>query len=179
MAWTAPSTWVASATLTAAQLNQQLRDNLLECAPALANDEGGYFVVDDTNSIVQRLAEKAYVDASETTTSTSFVDLATVGPQVTVTSGVRAIVWYASQVSNSGAGGISRVAIDISGATTQSGQDSQSLFFESTAANDAYNASQVVFFDTLTGGSNTFTLKYRVSAGTGTFTRRRIVVMPF
>lgn len=29
MAWTAPSTWVAAAVLTAAQLNQQLRDNLL------------------------------------------------------------------------------------------------------------------------------------------------------
>lgn len=27
MAWTAPSTWVAGAVLTAAQLNQQLRDN--------------------------------------------------------------------------------------------------------------------------------------------------------
>lgn len=29
MAWTAPSTWVAAAVVTAAQLNQQLRDNLL------------------------------------------------------------------------------------------------------------------------------------------------------
>lgn len=28
MAWTAPSTWTAGATVTAAQLNQQLRDNL-------------------------------------------------------------------------------------------------------------------------------------------------------
>lgn len=28
MAWTTPSTWVASAVLTAAQLNQQIRDNL-------------------------------------------------------------------------------------------------------------------------------------------------------
>ncbi len=29
MAWTAPSTWVAAAVLTAAQLNEQIRDNLL------------------------------------------------------------------------------------------------------------------------------------------------------
>lgn len=34
MAWTAPSTWVAGATLTAAQLNAQLRDNLLAVTPA-------------------------------------------------------------------------------------------------------------------------------------------------
>lgn len=33
MAWTAPSTWVSGAILTAAQLNQQLRDNMLELAP--------------------------------------------------------------------------------------------------------------------------------------------------
>ena len=33
MAWTTPSTWVAGAILTAAQLNTQLRDNLTELAP--------------------------------------------------------------------------------------------------------------------------------------------------
>lgn len=32
MAWTAPSTWVSGAILTAAQLNQQVRDNMLEVA---------------------------------------------------------------------------------------------------------------------------------------------------
>ena len=34
MAWTAPSTWVAGAILTAAQLNQQLRDNTLSGSAA-------------------------------------------------------------------------------------------------------------------------------------------------
>jgi hypothetical protein len=33
MAWTTPSTWVAGNILTAAQLNQQLRDNMNELAP--------------------------------------------------------------------------------------------------------------------------------------------------
>ena len=33
MAWTAPSTWVAGAVLTAAQLNEQLRDNMDVLAP--------------------------------------------------------------------------------------------------------------------------------------------------
>lgn len=36
MAWTAPSTWVSGAILTAAQLNTQLRDNMLELAPFFA-----------------------------------------------------------------------------------------------------------------------------------------------
>lgn len=33
MAWNAPSTWTSGAILTAAQLNAQLRDNMLELAP--------------------------------------------------------------------------------------------------------------------------------------------------
>jgi hypothetical protein len=37
MAWTAPSTWVSGAILTAAQLNQQLRDNMNELAPFFAS----------------------------------------------------------------------------------------------------------------------------------------------
>lgn len=36
MAWTAPSTWVAGAILTAAQLNTQLRDNMLAGGPIYA-----------------------------------------------------------------------------------------------------------------------------------------------
>jgi hypothetical protein len=31
----------------------------------------------------------------------------------------------------------------------------------------------------LTPGSNTFTMKYRVTAGTGTFLARQIAVIPF
>lgn len=38
MAWTAPSTWVAGAILTAAQLNTQLRDNLLAGGPIYATE---------------------------------------------------------------------------------------------------------------------------------------------
>ena len=38
MAWTAPSTWVAGAILTAAQLNTQLRDNILCGGPIYATE---------------------------------------------------------------------------------------------------------------------------------------------
>jgi hypothetical protein len=38
MAWTAPSTWVAGAILTAAQLNTQLRDNMLCGGPIYATE---------------------------------------------------------------------------------------------------------------------------------------------
>lgn len=38
MAWTAPATWVSGAILTAAQLNTQLRDNLLAGGPIYTNE---------------------------------------------------------------------------------------------------------------------------------------------
>ena len=38
MAWTAPSTWVAGAILTASQLNTQLRDNMLAGGPIYATE---------------------------------------------------------------------------------------------------------------------------------------------
>lgn len=38
MAWTAPSTWVSGAILTAAQLNEQLRDNMLAAGPIYTNE---------------------------------------------------------------------------------------------------------------------------------------------
>ena len=40
MAWTAPKTWVASAILTAAELNVHLRDNLNATFPALVSAKG-------------------------------------------------------------------------------------------------------------------------------------------
>jgi hypothetical protein len=35
------------------------------------------------------------------------------------------------------------------------------------------------FLESLNAGSNTFTMRYRVTAGTGTFSARRIGVIPF
>lgn len=49
MAFTAPSTWVSGATLTAAQLNQQLRDNLLSLRNA--NDQYVKLYLDNNPSI--------------------------------------------------------------------------------------------------------------------------------
>ncbi len=55
MAWTAPRTWVAAETLTAALLNTHVRDNLLEAAPAKVTTKGDLTVATAANSI-SRLA---------------------------------------------------------------------------------------------------------------------------
>ena len=51
MAWTAPLTWTTGQIVTAANLNQQIRDNLLETASAKAAAAGDVFVATGANAI--------------------------------------------------------------------------------------------------------------------------------
>lgn len=178
MAWTAPITWTAGSTLTAAQLNTYLRDNLLLSAPALASTPGAYMVATGANTLAQRKAKSAYISTSQTTTSTTMTDLATSGPAVTVTTGTRAFVVYSCAISNSGANNATFMSFAVSGATTEAAADSYSISLDGVSATQAPRLSNWRW-SSLTAGSNTFTAKYRVDAGTGTFAQRRISVFPF
>ena len=177
MTWSAPMTAVAGSVFTAAQFNAFLRDNLNETAPAKATTEGAHFAVSGTNEIAERLSTTANVLVSETTTSTTFTDLATVGPSVTVDTGPSALVIIHSSMDNSGTGS-TRMAYDVSGASSISAADNRGIGVYGTAGTGVIT-SGVVWHDDLTPGSNTFTAKYRVASGTGTFLSRRIVVVPF
>lgn len=184
MAWTAPMTAVANSVFTAAQFNQFVRDNLNATAPAKATAAGGYFAADGINSIVERRISGAIdIDVGGTTTSTTFDDLAggaAVGPAVTLTTGTQALVFIHSQATNSGAGS-ARASVEVSGASTIAAADNRSIATFGSADN-GLGASTWTWYTgglALTPGSNTFTMKYRVSSGTGTFDDRRIAVMPF
>lgn len=177
MAWTTPMTAVANATFTAAQFNAHVRDNLNETAPAKATTAGRIFVSSGANAIVERAIETAAVATNETTTSTSFTDIATSGPAVTVTTGVRAIVILTCRLSNSTSGQASLMGYVISGASTQAGDDDKSVGQQSESAGGLIRCSTVVMETGLTAGSNVFTSKYRVTANTGTFGSRRITVI--
>lgn len=179
MAWSAPFTAVANTVYTAAQFNQYVRDNLNETAPAKATSAGSYFAADGVNSIAQRTPTGAIVLTSETTTSSSFTDLATTGPSVTVTTGPFAWVAYHCQLENSGAG-FSYAGVDVTGATSISPALNRTVNV-SGSAGVRIGASTTVLYEgglALTPGSNTFTMQYRVSSGTGTFADRRIYVLP-
>lgn len=179
MAWTSPMTAVANAAFTAAQFNTHVRDNLLETAPGKATESGTYFTGNGANAIVERKVGLDFkTSTTETTTSTSYTDLATTGPTITVTTGTRAIVVISARMENNTAGQGCFVGYDISGAHTEAATDVNSLIFESDSAGQAMAASHVTMH-TLTAGSNTFTAKYKVDGGTGSFSRRKIVVMPF
>lgn len=179
MAWGTPLTAVANAALTAAQWNASVRDNLLETAPAKAsNANGGYFVTTGTNTIAERNLLQDYVGTAETTTSTSFTDLATTGPSVTATTGSRALVALTASVSNSTVNALSSMGFDTSGATSVSATAAAALRFTSATANATVEASYLTV-QNMISGSNTLTAKYGVSAGTATFTYRRVIILPF
>jgi hypothetical protein len=110
------------------------------------------------------------VATAQTTTSTSYADLATVGPTATVTSkGTRALVlWGLTQATTSGSCASS---VAVSGSTTVAAADSHG-----TVGSDGGRTSIGWALFTITPGSNTYTLRYRVTGGTGTFLDRRMLV---
>lgn len=177
MAWSTPLTAVANSALTAAQWNASVRDNLLETAPAKATVAGRVIVTSASNAIAERQVTQSNIVTSQSTSSTSFTDLTTVGPSVTVTTGTSALVWFAAQMQNSGTNAVTQCAVAISGATTQSPDATTDLYIDGLGAGQAIRASTVHLFTGLTPGSNTFKLQYRVGSGTGTFYDRSIGVL--
>lgn len=113
------------------------------------------------------------VATSQTTASTTYADLATVGPQVALTSvGTRALVfWMLTQLATVGTAASCPV---VSGATTIAGADSFGVVGSDGGSNKMGFA-----FLTINPGLNTYTLKYRVTGGgaTGTFLDRRMLVL--
>lgn len=130
----------------------------------------------DVDAIVSTSAST--VSTSETTVSTTFGNLSTLGPAVTLTTGKKALVILASQVANNTAGATGIVSFEVAGATTLAADNTRSLQFMSDSAGQLVQTSILIAVLSLTAGSNTFTMKYRVSGGTGTFNNRRITVIP-
>ena len=176
MAWTAPMTATENTAWTSSQWNTHVRDNLNETSPAKATAAARYLVSNGTNTIAERVPSAASVATSQTTTSTTYADLATVGPAVTVTTGTHALVMHIVRQNTSGSNSC-WASHAVSGATTISANDEWATRMNET--NDM-TISAVKLHTGLTAGSNTFTMKYKQStSGTATFVDRRITVLPF
>lgn len=180
MAWTAPMTAVAGSVYTAAQHNTFVRDNLLETAPAKATGVGRHFITSGVNSIVERQCQASAVGASETTTSTSYTDLATPGPSVTLTTGTSAWITVTAFASNNTNSSSTNFSHEVSGATSSPASDSlRGLYTRADVTGLVGMQFSATYLRTdLTAGSNTFTMKYKVSTGTGTYSNRNIAVFP-
>lgn len=175
MTWSAPMTAVSNTVFTAAQFNQFVRDNLNETAPAKATTAGSHFVTTTLNAIAERLTTADVVTTSQNTTSTSYVDLATVGPTVTVTTGASALVMLYNANVNAAGTSSSLMSFAISGSSSVAANDNMSIGTNSTVGS---RAGATFLVTGLTPGSNTFTAKYRVGGSTGTFVDRRLAVFP-
>lgn len=173
MAWTTPLTAVSNAALTAAQWNASVRDNFLTTPAALATAAGQWFVATGANSVVARTPTFGNtVGTSQTTTSTSFVDLATVGPSLSTTIGATAITLWGCQLQNSGAGSayMSYTGANVTASTS---------FAVQCSGTAPIQASYTHYINGATPGSTTFTCKYAASSGTATFQDRRFQLLPF
>lgn len=176
MSWTAPMTAVANTAFTAAQFNTYVRDNLNMTAPALATTAGRLFVSTGVNSIAERSNDEVITSGADTTTSGSFTDLAGgANPSLSITTGTQALVWVGCFMSNSGTSG-GNMSFAVSGSSTIAADDARAWAYQGSAGAAGIGC----WFGKLTGltaGSNTFTAKYKVGGGTGTFSLRRIGVL--
>lgn len=129
-------------------------------------------------------AGAANVATSQTTTSTSYTDLTTSGPAVTVTTGTTAMVQVHFRYSNSSGNanndtGTGHMSFAVSGATTLAAADARCAQGPQIHSTHTQTRSGMFYVTGLTAGSNTFTAKYKVSGvtpGTGTFSERNLAV---
>lgn len=193
MAWTAPLTATTNATFTAAQFNTHVRDNLLcteaALAPSTSSDSHGYhtahFVGTGTNAIAaRRMASDDANTAEYGTTSSSYTNLSSYGPSITVTTGTQALVMISAAFANDTSDAYAAASFEVSGASTVAASDEWAIETDGIAGtassgDNMPRRSRYKFVTGLTAGSNTFTMKYRQSGGKGWFNQRAICVWPF
>lgn len=117
------------------------------------------------------------VGANETTTSTMWTNLTTMGPSVSRRIGPtgRALVTVSALSRNITAGERAYMGFEVFGGSTQAPGDDRAL----TVANTTYQQmSFQMLVEGLAPGVATFTAKYRVTGGTGYWQNRRITVDP-
>lgn len=198
MAWTAPRTWGASEVVTAALLNEQIRDNFNETMAAKARQRGGFFVTleaedvdadsDNNTSLVERhcASQRISTAAQATPADTNFTEISSggvdsLGPSVTVETGQQALIFMSCSISNSSSSALGVMSWGISGATNRPTYfDPISLMQDGCHQAGAYwSFSQADHMRGLVPGVNTFTCQYRSGGlGTVTFKNRFLAVWP-
>jgi hypothetical protein len=174
-------TAVAGAVYTAAQFNTFVRDNLLETAPAKAATSGGYFVTTATNQIGERSVQQGFIPTSDTCSATSYGDCDNgIGPLITAFTGSQALVVVGGRI---GGGTVSTQSVKMSwqvdGGTSISASDQWAAGAVGLGSSGFAYDSRAFLATGLTPGLNTFTAKYAVSSGQGSYSVRTILVMPF
>lgn len=151
MSWVVPRVWGVLEEVTGAKLN--------EISSAL-------------NDLDRRTTPYAgAVNTSQTTSSTSYTDLATVGPTVSARIGatLKGLVTIRAALANSNVPVASLMGVAVSGALTLAASDANALGITAASAGAGFRAGIAILYTLLGNGNCTFTAKYRSDPG-GTLT---------
>ena len=180
---------VSGNVLTAANWNSYVRPQVITIAtsaPSASLSEGRHWY-DTTNHIMKVYGsdgawvcvtpQTANVPTSQSTASTSYTDLATTGPAVTIATGTTALVTISALMYANTAPNDIFMTFAVSGATTIAASSNEAYRISTAAATGACY-SRTYKFTGLTAGNNTFTCKYKIAGGAnGNFQDRDITVV--
>jgi len=129
------------------------------------------------NALLARSCQTGFVGTPQTTTSTSYTDLATVGPSVTlISAGTTALVmWSAGMFSGDATYRGGYCDFTITGATARAANDASAAIVSATNGAAGFRSTGFEWV-TITPGSNTYTLKYKSLSGSFNFQNRRLFV---
>lgn len=116
------------------------------------------------------------ITTDQATTSTSYTDLATVGPAATVTvgnNGLLLVIWGAGLYTSAAQ---KQMSIALSGANTVAASDNYAI--RRDGASFDQTTSRAKLFTGLTPGSTTVTAKYKTASGTANFFSRFLLAIP-
>lgn len=136
-----------------------------------------HFVATGANAIAERESAIVTVHKSESTSSTSYTDLKTTGPSVTITTGTSALVFFSCEMQNNTTNSAAMASVAVSGATTVAASDNWRILANGVTAANVTALCGFHHFTGLTAGLNTFTMKYAASANTATFNYRQLSVI--
>ena len=122
------------------------------------------------------------VATAETTASSSYGDLTTVGPTrtVQVVAGQTVLVVVSAQISSDTSGEEGFMTYAASGAATVAAADSNAANVRSASGNAWATSTRVSFVTATSAGTLTIASKYkRSAAGTARFANRRLLVKKF
>ena len=127
-----------------------------------------------TPAVSYPIADSAKVATEQITSSTTYTDLTTAGPAITMTTGTKALVIITCAIEKGTNLTEGYASYAVSGATTIAASDTVAV---GCSSEQYFRLSAVSRLTTLTAGSNTFTMKYRSASGNGYFKDREIIVI--
>lgn len=177
-------TWGGDTNLYRSSANKLETDDAFECGSLTASGTHtitGPLSLDGVNldDLLEDMqaGDGGFVGTQQTTTSTSYTNLATVGPScsIALNDSRECLVIVGAQMMNTSSASPVFMSLSASGATTIGASDSSAAQHNGSGNSEQYC---MIAIHTLNAGTTTFTAKYRVDGGTGRFSARHIVVIP-